>query len=623
MPPSAHAYLADARHHDDFPPAARAGVRKGVGTMDDATGAPAPAPVATTFPPASRPTPVPAAPATPTPQHPRPEAVCPADAARADAAGGILDFPLGGQPCPEGDTLPARRGSGRPTLLESLGLQEHDVLAIRRHCLTATRWTDCVSLSLGVRLYASTLDAAHPLRVWAEARASKHHLPESLIDALGFARVRGGRGGRLVAHDQAPGRERLRYEAYAPGTLRLRLDGTRMEAGECESWDDASVNFLLWTELDGQVRVGRFQLLLGVDHATDYVTGFAFVARDRDSYRAEDCVARAMLPTWRAQGVPQRVVLERGVWEASRMGDFLQALQVERTTSYHPRTKLVESVFGRLWTRLGDVTGSVGRSRGEHEHGTRLLREMRAGRLDPRQHCLSMQEATARLAEAIRAHHAEPIESRQYGRWVPAEAYAAQAPRHLRPLQEADAWAARPERRALRVRRSGMVLCSVVDGWDCRHELAFGSADLWRHAGTDVLVYFDPETAADDGATIVSLDGRTVLERRAPLLTGNSLAGVELRRAQARSVRSEHRTLRPDGTIGSWQSERSEAASAATVAMLRTAAGAAPEAGPDEAGTVPARRAQAPVRAETHEPDLAAVEAAEARARQAGLVPAY
>ena len=496
---------------------------------------------------------------------------------------------------------------GRPALAELLTPEQLNT--IRRIALDLPLRTDVVSHSLALRLYAERREAAEWLRTWAASRGSKHHIPRSIMERIRIAE-------RLVAHHQAPGREHLRHEAHAPGTMRLNLDGTRLLAGQVESWDDASVNFLLWTELDGEVRCGRFQLLLGVDHATDYVTGCSFVARPRDSYRAEDVLARALIPTWTAHGAPERVVLERGVWEARRVNEALQALGVARTTSYHPRTKLVESVFHRLWTRLGGVAAGVGRSRGEDERGNLLLREIRAGRRDARRECLSLTEARAAVAAACAAHNRERIEGR-YGRWVPEERWQAEAPQHLRRIDLRQTWAALPERRPLVVRAGGMVVAKVTTEWELPLRLEWAAPELWRMVGRGVICYFDP--AAADEAVVVDRGNGAVLARP-KLISGNAHAAMQLRRAQTALVRAEHAALAPRGQILAATSDLRDAGRTVTTTLSR--AEPAREDGGEAAAVAPGARGRSVPVPAPDEIDLAALEAAEARAREAGLLPA-
>jgi hypothetical protein len=345
----------------------------------------------------------------------------------------------------------------------------------------------------------------------------------------------------------------------------------RVLPGEAETWDDATVNAIFWVGGDiakaaaakgdpcairyGCV-VGRWQLLLGVDVATDYVTGWQWVIRERASYRQTDPLA-AWATVWgAANGAPERIITERGTWESGRVKEVLSIWGLEQVRSYHPRTKLVESVFNRLWTRLGMVAGHVGRGRAENEHGDKLLRQCRSGSVDPRTACYSLEEIDETLRRVVHAHNTERIESKHYGKWVPAERWGAEAAQHRRPLKLSgpEGWACLPERRLLKVRRNGMVACAVDTGWGYSEQYAWNAESLWKYVGREVAVYFDPNDVGGP-ATIVDPTSRTVLERYATSVQGDAAAGSRIRSIQAASVRREARALRPDGTLASWRSE--------------------------------------------------------------------
>ncbi len=437
---------------------------------------------------------------------------------------------------------PRATSPGRPTILQQYGLSESDLTAIRQTALTLDLGSDRVSHSLAVRLWADkALPPEHPFRVWLAGRCSKHHLPQSLLDAIRVPR-------EVVATYRSPKRAALEYGAHCPGTLRP------LRAGERQSWDDASINAVLWTVIDGKVECGRFQLLMGVDDATDYVVGFALVARLRDAYRGEDAIGRAMLPTWRAQGMPQQVILERGIWESNRMLEALEALGMERITSYHPRSKRIEAILHMLWTRLGHLKGYVGRDRRvKDEAGDKLLRQCRAGTMDPCERFLSLPQMIAEIQAAIEALNAEIRESKRYGRWSPAERWAAEAPQRLRPVPELG-WVLHPERRILTVRQGGMLMAQVKTEWGWSVPYDFGSSDLLFHVGRKVAVYFDP-WSDDCCATVVNPETNQVLAERCELLSGNADAGRELRKANRQVVRSELRVLAPGGKVAAWRSE--------------------------------------------------------------------
>lgn len=124
-------------------------------------------------------------------------------------------------------------------------------------------------------------------RAWILAeRASKHTLSVSVRRAC-----RGVTGDAAVQDYRDKDTRRL-GGLYEPGMLRMvkEPDGSirRLRPGERQSWDDASINFCCvvpwpWrgdpcSERWG-VRVARFQLLAGIDDATDLCVGWGYIWR--------------------------------------------------------------------------------------------------------------------------------------------------------------------------------------------------------------------------------------------------------------------------------------------------------------------------------------------------------
>lgn len=107
---------------------------------------------------------------------------------------------------------------------------------------------------------------------------------------------------------------------------RRRAAGRLLLPGERQVWDDASVNVAVAVPWAGRGdragdrwgwRAARYQLLAGIDCATDFLCGFGYVMRTSDGYRACD-VANVMHRVWRQQGyMPRKVVLEGGSWQAA------------------------------------------------------------------------------------------------------------------------------------------------------------------------------------------------------------------------------------------------------------------------------------------------------------------
>ena len=236
--------------------------------------------------------------------------------------------------------------SGRPS---GVVVSEEDAGTLRTAYLQSNRGKNLGSMSMAARNLA--FRGALSPELCAEIlkpRASKHTLPRDVIRAL-----------------RAPVAESARYRdikagqndgIYTPGWLRMAADGSRrLLPGERQVWDDASVNvgvIVPWTRGGDKcsdkygVRVARFQLLLGIDCATDYVAGYGYVMRGSDAYNGGDAV-RAMHGAWQLNNrMPKEVVMEGGAWQSKKMLDFLSAAGVRMISAKgRPNQKLVEGFF--------------------------------------------------------------------------------------------------------------------------------------------------------------------------------------------------------------------------------------------------------------------------------------
>ena len=347
---------------------------------------------------------------------------------------------------------------------------------------------------------------------------------------------------------------------YAPGWLRMREDGSRrLLPGERQVWDDASVNVgvvVPWPRGGDKcsdrfgVRVARFQLLLGLDCATDHVAGYAFVCRPSDAYGAGD-VVRALHGVWQRAGfAPAEIVLEGGAWQAERTLQFLAKAGVRRVSAKgRPNQKLVEGFFNRLWTTMSwklPPGGQVGRFRGEMRRETQLLMAAQAGRLDPRTVFPSYETFHKALAESIDYLEDEWIESRQYGKWRPLEAYrAVNAAENGRTLP-ADLWVhALPEVAECTVRRGGMVHARATSphGTVCDYDFAWEAG--FEAEGRRVRVRFDPWNIAAGGVVEDAATGK-ILAQDVPCLSPVPCLGAARgfwdARAAFRQVRSASRS---------------------------------------------------------------------------------
>jgi hypothetical protein len=311
---------------------------------------------------------------------------------------------------------------------------------------------------------------------------------------------------RIARHMRGPDRQELQRGMHGNGFLRRsRSEARRLYAGEELSFDDGSINLVCWVDWPwggaGDVSerwgciVGRFQFLLCEDVATAFLPGYSFVARPLGSYRAEDALG-TIARVARYQMKADRHVLERATWESQAITDFHTAVGIDITRTRTPKHKTVETAFNRLWGRMAaDEQVSLGRFCNDDEAGNALWRKLRSGSADPRQHCQSLMEVIALLDKVIGRANTEPITSKNYGSWKPAERWAYDLQAHPRgKLTEDLWWTWAPVRRPLQVRAAGVECkCADVLGESWLYSFAFENAHLYE--GKRVRVCFDP--AAD------------------------------------------------------------------------------------------------------------------------------
>lgn len=339
-----------------------------------------------------------------------------------------------GDPAPGRDDEPhetagvqlSSRGRGRPPEIVPT---PHEARALLSTYLKTNLTSERGSMTLAARLVAQREDIRPELREailreHGPARASKHQLPRTVKRAMQAAPA-------LVTYSRNPRNADVMF-GHARGVLRRHwAEDRRLRGGEAQSSDDGSINFVVcvpwpWggcrcSDKFG-VKVGRFQWLPTADHASDFLPGFTYAIRASGSYRAED-VCGALGRLWRDTVRPDVAVLERGTWESARVTALCQTAGVEIARSYAPRQKLIEGVFNRLWTILSAMPGQVGRYRGEMERENKLLDQVQAGTLDPRTVFVDVTVAVAALEQAVQFHNRTPIESRQYGKWIPEQRY--------------------------------------------------------------------------------------------------------------------------------------------------------------------------------------------------------
>lgn len=393
------------------------------------------------------------------------------------------------------ESLSARAPLGRPPEVIPT---EDEARGLLSAYLKTNRSRGKGSMTTAARLFALSPSCSPELReaILREigpARASKHQLPRTVKRAMQASQA-------LVTYARNPRDADVMF-GHARGVLRRHWQADRrLWAGEAQSSDDGTINFCVcvpwpWggcrcSDKYG-VKVGRFQWLPTADHASDMIPGWTYAIRPTGAYRAED-VCGALGRLWRDTVVPDLAILERGTWEAARVTALCKAAGVEIGRSYAPRQKLIESVFNRVWTILSAMPGQVGRYRGEMERENKLLAAAQAATLDPREAFVSLEVAVAALEQATKFHNATPLESKQYGRWIPEQRWAEDLAAHPRRSLDASLaylWA--PEVRTWTVRRAcvgGMVEqplgISLPSHW--------WAPELLECEGRKVTAHFDP-----------------------------------------------------------------------------------------------------------------------------------
>ena len=405
--------------------------------------------------------------------------------------------------------LADRPKSGRPPVVR---LGEDEKKLLRRVYLQSNRAERTGSMTMAARIAAR--DPANCLTKETRAailadRCSKHHLPAEVRRAMREVAP-------TVVARYRDNREGQNNGIYVPGWLRRDEEtGRLLLPGERQVWDDASVNVAVAVPWAGRGdkagdrwgwRAARYQLLAGIDCATDFFVGYGYVMRTSDGYRACD-VANVMHEVWQQRkSMPKKVVLEGGSWQAQPTVDFLKTAGVGIVDAKgRPNQKLVENYFNRLWTALSIFLpgyGQIGRYRGEMRKENLNWMRVLSGSADPRQYFPTLKQFLTALNKAVEYLRWERVESKTYGTWSPQELYQGAEANGLKLVDGLERYAL-PVVARRQLRRGGMVFVTAETQMEgLRHEYAFATREGWRYDGAPVTVRFDPATAATRGASI-------------------------------------------------------------------------------------------------------------------------
>lgn len=433
-----------------------------------------------------------------------------------------------------------RTKPGRP----GLELTPDEVTALQAEFLATNRTKRDGSMALAFVRFCE----ARPEKF---GRHVRNHRPVS--DVLPTAVVAACRAARALHVPHRGGQAALRHETPAiPGTMRTnRNHGRRIIAGERASIDDATRNVACWipwpwggcpcSEKYG-VRLGRWQTLVVHDDATSYIPFVSSVFRYQQSYRATD----AALAIYRTEtDIHQYDMwnIEGGVWQAKRTLAILEGRF--HSAKGRPNQKLIENYFTRLWDVMAGQPGDVGRHRGEMKKTSDLYVAARQGRVDPREHFMSYEVAQSALYQAIDYLQDREIRSKQYGRWIPSQRWAADLEKSPRPPRPKNDHLILPAHAVRKVHKCALTV-SEEGPLGCPMKWTFTADWLYQHEGRKVAIYFDPlsewpvqATATDPTNPKKILGTLTCLN---PL--GNSIdPQIELARAVRNTMMSEIRVL--------------------------------------------------------------------------------
>lgn len=395
-----------------------------------------------------------------------------------------------------------KKAAGRPPVVT---LTEEDLRTIKSYYLPTNRTKKEGSILLAWVRFCESRPEFHHL--------VKDHMPATTIPT---AVVEACRQAKALIGPARGGPARLRHEAaYVPGTMRRHhVEKRRLMAGDRASVDDATRNVACWipwpwggcpcSDKFG-VRLGRWQTLLVHDDATSFIPFVSSVFRWQQSYRATDAAA-AIYRAERDVCQFDQWSIEGGVWQSKRTlavlgGRFISA-------KGRPNQKLVESYIGRLWTIMAGQPGDVGRHQAEIRRNSDLYVKARQGRVDPREHFMSLTEAQNALYESIQYLNEKRMLSRTYGSWVPQDRWNAdlyESPRATR--SDAEDFLILPVAETRKV-RGGTIKITEEGPLGCPMVWSFQDPWLWQYEGREVTAYFDPLAEWPVEATLTLAESR-------------------------------------------------------------------------------------------------------------------
>jgi hypothetical protein len=275
--------------------------------------------------------------------------------------------------------MPATDNAGRPRLAACLS-DDEIAFAKQRYLMTE-------SLPLAIEALADSPICSAGSRAFLDRYRDSRDYPPSLYQAL---RVPEEIWAEYRGKKQAQGTQFVSRR----GMFMIDEAGHRREvvSGDIFEEDDVSVDVPYAVPMpDGTFSVGR-QVLMCRDARSGQYKGACAVARDRDSYRAEDIVR---FNRWlvESHGLPGRFRFERGSWQSEmiqgiklpdgrRWGGLKQLVPIDPCFSSNGKGGIEASM--RMWHKVLGLHGvRIGKTRGEYEEPTADMMAVNEGRKHP------------------------------------------------------------------------------------------------------------------------------------------------------------------------------------------------------------------------------------------------
>jgi len=315
-------------------------------------------------------------------------------------------------------------------------------------------------------------------------------------------------------------------------------DYDRIAAGQAMQLDDVTLPVSFWEqdpESPNGIFFGRGQWILAIDLRSRMILGHALHSAPVYNMRI---VRSLLLRVHDAFGLPETLVLERGMWRTAKIikGDELDICHTEQglrefDITFRHRTrpcgKIIERVIGLLQNQMERLPGYVGRDErnDRFERVQEQIRAVNAGREHPSSHFLSKSDWLRQLDQILLRYNRE----RQGGKLQssPLEAWNTNLlPEGTVHLGSRARYLLAHHKTPVKVQPSGIRLRESLGGGLYYNEIT------GRFAGQRMLAWINPDEL--EAITLTSLDRRDgpYVVEKAEALAPIDASESELARAQ-------------------------------------------------------------------------------------------